>query len=228
MALCAVLPLVVAACGQGTTADTTAPWGSTAAGGEPSGDVPNPDVLIVTVNDDVYDPTPPRWTAMTLGHDVILSPRPAGSHTPGIAVLVTSLATEVPTLENGLLFEDGLTYSFPLREGVVFSDGTDLTAEDVEYSWNRVIEMNLPEGQAPLFENVASFRAVDDLTFEVTLKASTPLSLPFWPPFPWQASSAWTRSRPTVAWRLTRPTSTYRTWWEVVPTRLPHGSVATG
>ena len=46
-----------------------------------------------------------------------------------------------------------------------------MTAEDVEYSWNRVIEMNLPEGQAPLFENVASFRAVDDLTFEVTLSS---------------------------------------------------------
>ena len=70
-----------------------------------------------------------------------------------------------------MISEDGLTYTFPLREGVVFSDGTDLTAEDVEYSWNRVIEMNLPEGQAPLFENVASFQAVDDLTFEVTLKA---------------------------------------------------------
>ena len=50
-----------------------------------------------------------------------------------------------------------------------FSDGTDLTAEDVKYSWDRVVEMNLPEGQATLFENVAETRVVDDLTFEVTL-----------------------------------------------------------
>ena len=63
---------------------------------------------------------------------------------------VPSLSTEVPTLENGLISEDGLTYTFPLREGVVFSDGTDLTAEDVKYSWDRIVEMALPEGQSTL------------------------------------------------------------------------------
>ena len=172
LALCAVFPLVLAACGQGATTDTSAASGSTAASGEPSGDVPNPDVLIATVNDDVTSIDPAAVGGNDVGMNVILNvydrlvaiPSDSGSPVP-------SLATEVPTLENGLISEDGLTYTFPLREGVVFSDGTDLTAEDVEYSWNRVIEMNLPEGQAPLFENVASFQAVDDLTFEVTLKS---------------------------------------------------------
>ena len=230
LALCAVLPLVVAACGQGTTADTTAASGSTAASGEPSGDVPNPDVLVATVNDDVTSIDPAAVGGNDVGMNVILNvydrlvaiPPDSGSPVP-------SLATEVPTLENGLISEDGLTYTFPLREGVVFSDGTDLTAEDVEYSWNRVIEMNLPEGQAPLFENVASFRAVDDLTFEVTLKSGRRGIPPLWSPFPRQASSAWTRSRPMAAWRRARPMSTWhRTWWEAVPTRSPPGSAATG
>lgn len=84
--------------------------------------------------------------------------------------LIPSLATEVPTVENGLVSEDRLTYTFPLQEGVNFHDGTDFTAEDVVYSWERVITMNLPEGQASaLVDSVDSMRAVDDFTFEVTI-----------------------------------------------------------
>ncbi len=173
LALCAVLPLVLAACGQGTTTDTSAASGSTAAGGETSGDVPNPDVLIATVNDDVTNIDPAAVGGNDVGMNVILNvydrlvaiPPDGGSPVP-------SLSTEVPTIENGLISEDGLTYTFPLREGVVFSDGTDLTAEDVEYSWDRVVEMALPEGQAPaLRQRGRDFRVVDDLTFEVTLSS---------------------------------------------------------
>lgn len=84
--------------------------------------------------------------------------------------LIPMLATEVPTMENGLVSEDGLTYTFPIREGVTFHDGTELTADDVKYSWDRVITMDLPEGQAgTLTEIVDSTRVVDDYTFEVTL-----------------------------------------------------------
>ena len=85
--------------------------------------------------------------------------------------LIASLATEVPTQENGLVSEDRLTYTFPLRQGVTFHDGTEFTAEDVVFSWERAMTMNLPEGQAAaLVDSVASMRAVDDYTFEVTLK----------------------------------------------------------
>ena len=84
--------------------------------------------------------------------------------------LIPSLATEVPTLENGLVSDDRLTYTFPLREGVQFHDGTDFTADDVVYSWERIITMNLPEGQAAaIVDSVESMRAVDDFTFEVTI-----------------------------------------------------------
>jgi peptide/nickel transport system substrate-binding protein len=167
LALCAVLTLVLAACATGTT-DTTSDTGTTAAAG--TGDVPNPDVLVATVNDDVFNLDPAAVNGNDVGMDVILNvydrlvfiDAEDGS-------VIPQLSTEVPSQENGLLSDDGLTYTFPLREGVVFSDGTDMTAEDVKYSWDRVVEMNLPEGQAPLFENVAETRVVDDLTFEVTL-----------------------------------------------------------
>jgi peptide/nickel transport system substrate-binding protein len=84
--------------------------------------------------------------------------------------LVPALATEVPTADNGLISEDGLTYTFPIREGVTFHDGTDLTAEDVKYSWDRAMEMALPEGAAGLLaDSIAETTVVDDVTFEVTV-----------------------------------------------------------
>ena len=73
LALCAVLPLVLAACGQGTTTDTSAASGSTAAGGETSGDVPNPDVLVATVNDDITSIDPAAVGGNDVGMNVILN-----------------------------------------------------------------------------------------------------------------------------------------------------------
>ena len=195
LALCALFVLVGAACGEATT-DTTSASGTTAATG---GDVPNPDVLVATVNDDVFNLDPAAVNGNDVGMNVILNvydrllfiSADDGS-------VIPSLATEVPSLDNGLISEDGLTYTFPLREGVVFSDGTDMTAEDVKYSGDRVVEMALPEGQSELFSNVAETRVVDDLTFEVTLSAVDASSSPFSPPTRWLPSSARTQSRPTA------------------------------
>ncbi len=90
---------------------------------------------------------------------------------PDGPVLIAGLATEVPSIDNGLISADGLTYTFPLRDGVTFHDGTDLTADDVKYSWDRVMTMDLPEGAASqLNDIVAETTVVDDLTFEVTLQ----------------------------------------------------------
>ena len=47
------------------------------------------------------------------------------------------LATEVPTVENGLMSEDGRTIRVPIRQGVKFHNGAELTAEDVKYSFLR-------------------------------------------------------------------------------------------
>ncbi|HJR93054.1 MAG TPA: ABC transporter substrate-binding protein [Acidimicrobiia bacterium] len=174
-ALIIFMVVALAACGSETTTDDsgTTPDGGTAGttgtSGAPS-DVPNPDTLVVTVNDDVFNLDPGAVNGNDVGMDVILN-----VYDRLVAIdaedgsVIPSLATEVPTLDNGLISEDGLTYTFNLREGVVFSDGTDMTAEDFKFSWDRVVEMALPEGQSELFSNVASTTAVDDLTFEVTL-----------------------------------------------------------
>jgi peptide/nickel transport system substrate-binding protein len=83
--------------------------------------------------------------------------------------LVPAVATEVPDDENGGISEDGLTYTFRLRDDVQFDDGQVVTAEDVKYSWERIMTMNLPEGQAQNFTNISEIRAADDTTLEVEL-----------------------------------------------------------
>lgn len=92
---------------------------------------------------------------------------------PASADLIPSLAIEVPTIKNGGISADGLVYTFKLRAGVKFHDGTAFTADDVKYSWDRAMTMDLPEGNAgALSDVVSSTEVLDDMTVRVTL--STP------------------------------------------------------
>ena len=72
--------------------------------------------------------------------------------------------------------EDGLTWTFHLKEGVMFHNGTELTASDVAFSMNRILEIG--EGLAYVFLGVVdSATAVDDYTVEFTLAKPTGLFL---------------------------------------------------
>ena len=53
--------------------------------------------------------------------------------------------------ESYTVSEDGLTWTFTMRDGLKWSDGTDLTAKDYEYSFKRVVD---PEVAAPYGETV--------------------------------------------------------------------------
>ena len=64
--------------------------------------------------------------------------------------LEPSISVQVPTVENGLLSADGLTYTFPLRKGVKFHDGTELTPEDVRYSLMRFLLSDIAGGPSSL------------------------------------------------------------------------------
>ncbi|MCY4575767.1 MAG: peptide ABC transporter substrate-binding protein [Chloroflexi bacterium] len=48
---------------------------------------------------------------------------------------VARLAEEIPSAENGGISEDGLTITWRLRENLKWSDGSDLTADDVVFTW---------------------------------------------------------------------------------------------
>ena len=53
--------------------------------------------------------------------------------------------------------EDGLTYTFHLREGLKWSDGTPLTAHDFVYSWQRAVDPATGADYAYMFECIAGY-----------------------------------------------------------------------
>ena len=64
--------------------------------------------------------------------------------------------------------EDGLTWTFHLRDGLKWSDGSDLTANDFVYSWKRVCD---PMVAAPYAETVLSMVEGYDKAIEGDLDA---------------------------------------------------------
>ncbi|MEO0563317.1 MAG: ABC transporter substrate-binding protein, partial [Chloroflexota bacterium] len=68
--------------------------------------------------------------------------------------------------------EDGLTWTFILREGVTFSDGSDLAAEDVVWSLERLVDPDIASGNAfRVGGGGTTFEVVDDLTVAITTEA---------------------------------------------------------
>lgn len=86
----------------------------------------------------------------------------------GTSELVPQLATELPKVS-----ADGLTYTIPLREGVVFHDGTPFNAEAMAFSLERFIE-NGGKPSSLLVDLVDSVRATGE--YELTIKLQNPFA----------------------------------------------------
>jgi len=72
--------------------------------------------------------------------------------------------------------EDGLTYTFTLAEGVTFHDGSEMTAQDVAYTFTRLRDTEgLPT--VDLYSNIESIEATDDLEVTFTLTDANPFFL---------------------------------------------------
>lgn len=65
--------------------------------------------------------------------------------------------------------EDGLTYTFRLRDGVTFHDGSAFDAEDVKFSLDRARAEGSTNAQKALFAQIAEVAVIDPLTVEVRL-----------------------------------------------------------
>ncbi|MCM2562558.1 ABC transporter substrate-binding protein [Lutimaribacter sp. EGI FJ00015] len=79
-----------------------------------------------------------------------------GSITPGLA-------------ESWDISEDGLVYTFKLRSGVTFHDGTTLDAGDVKFSLDRARAEDSQNAQKALFADIDTVEVVDPQTVRVTL-----------------------------------------------------------
>ncbi len=71
--------------------------------------------------------------------------------------------------------EDGLVWTFKLKEGVKFHDGTDMNAESVKYSIERTIQMK--KGASFIWNCVQEINVLDPYTVEFKLKYPAPLDL---------------------------------------------------
>ena len=66
---------------------------------------------------------------------------------------------------------DGTVYTFKLRAGVKFHDGTDFTADDVKFSLDRARAEDSQNAQKALFAGITDVAVIDPLTVQVTLGA---------------------------------------------------------
>ncbi|MFT6784970.1 MAG: peptide/nickel transport system substrate-binding protein [Dinoroseobacter sp.] len=69
--------------------------------------------------------------------------------------------------------DDGMTYTFNLRSGVMFHDGTAMDAEDVKFSLDRARAEDSTNAQKPLFAAILEVAVVDATTVQVELSAPT-------------------------------------------------------
>lgn len=99
----------------------------------------------------------------------------------GILTIVPDCATELP---EGTVNADGtVTYRYTLRQGLKWSDGKPLTAQDFAYAWQRAASYELAADYGYMFEVIQGYEqvaageagaklsvtAIDDRTLEVTL-----------------------------------------------------------
>ena len=86
--------------------------------------------------------------------------------------------------ENYDVSDDGTTYTFHLRDGLKWSDGQPVTANDYVYAWNRAISPDTAADYEYIFEVIDGYEegklnvtAPDDKTLVVKLKTPVPYFL---------------------------------------------------
>jgi peptide/nickel transport system substrate-binding protein len=109
----------------------------------------------------------------------------------GLMNIVPGTAGEVePALaESYTVSDDGLVYTFKLREGVTFPDGTPFNADAVLFSFDRIaaIDTLLGENAGFLYTAYATgTEKIDDMTVAVTFNAPYPFALQLIATNPWK------------------------------------------
>jgi peptide/nickel transport system substrate-binding protein len=156
-ATAAVLALALAACGGGDGVNVD---GGGSGGGSASGQQ-----LIAAIAAEPDQLDPQKTTAyasfqvLENVYDTLVQPDENLEMQPALA-------------ESWTTSDDQLTWTFTLRSGVTFHNGDDFTAQDVVYSYNRIIDDKLSASYR--FASVKKVTAPDDSTVVITLKQPTP------------------------------------------------------
>lgn len=189
LVLTAAMVLGLTACGGSTTETTTSDAATTEDTTTEATDDQTADATDATAS------TGEKILSVQVGPDPETIDPALNSAVDGGNMLLHSFECLLAVDQNGQLApgqaeswetsEDGLTWTFHLRDGLKWSDGSDLTANDFVYSWKRVCD---PMVAAPYAETVLSMvegydkaiegdldalqvAATDDNTLVVTLNA---------------------------------------------------------
>lgn len=82
--------------------------------------------------------------------------------------IIPNLATEVPSLENGLLSEDLKTVTVNLQEGLLWSDGEPVTANDIVFTWQWVTDPANASTSSTVWAPIESIEATSDTQAVIT------------------------------------------------------------
>lgn len=157
---------LMSASAQRAFAANDAPAGQVIIGFSQEPTVFNPHMLHIEVDEGVH------WNVF----DPLFGVNPDGTYYP-------ALASEVPTVANGGISEDGLNWRVKLREGVTWHDGTPFTAEDVKYTLELIVDPDFRSGRRTGHDLVRNIQVVND--HEITWEMAAPFA-------PYPAILAWT------------------------------------
>jgi len=86
-------------------------------------------------------------------------------------LMFTNPETGLPESGEGLtsweLSDDGLTYTFTVREDAMWTDGTPITAADIDFTFKAILAENVETHRKSNLAQVADIRVLDDRTIEV-------------------------------------------------------------
>ena len=159
-----MLTTVLCACGDTTSeeaggigSDTTSSSGEAVTGGE----------LVVGISQDLGDSLDPYQLTAAGTREVLFNIYEG-------LVKATATGEYVPAVaSDSTVSEDGLTYTFTLREGVRFHNGDTVTAEDVKYSFETCAETTVDSALAAALSAVQTLSAEGD-TVTITLAEPNP------------------------------------------------------
>ena len=128
-----------------------------------------------------YDPEPEDL-------DPAVGQSSAGDYTgllySGLVRLTPDMQIAGDLAENWTISEDGLVYTFTLKSGLTFADGSSLTTADVKYSWERAADpatdsptantylgdiAGFKEKRSGKADEISGVVVIDELTLQVTL-----------------------------------------------------------
>ncbi len=151
LSLLVLAGLAVAACGNASTSTTTT------SGPKHGGTL----TVAVGIDPDTLDPAAQTTTTASQIVDMMAEPLVSLDDKGGLKpALATSWSNS----------SDGLTYTFTLRSGVKFQDGTDFNSKAVKFNFDRLLDKGTYKAQPGVLNVISGTEATDDSHVKFTLK----------------------------------------------------------